>query len=54
MVTSPIMDEAEHCQDLVLIRAGKLLAHGTPEHLREHTHTRTIEETFMKLEGRTS
>lgn len=50
IVTSHVMDEAEHCDYLMLIRDGKLLAFDKPKSLEAHTHTRTIEQTFLKLE----
>jgi ABC-2 type transport system ATP-binding protein len=45
------MDEAERCDDLILIRSGKLLAHGSPSELKKHNNTKTIKETFLKLVG---
>ncbi len=38
-VTTHFMDEAEHCDELALIYAGKVVATGTPSQLkREHIH----------------
>jgi len=51
LVSSHSMDEAERCDDLILIRSGKLLAHGSPSELKKHNNTKTIEETFLKLVG---
>ena len=51
LVSSHSMDEAERCDDLILIRSGKLLAHGSPNELKRHNNTNTIEETFLKLVG---
>jgi len=51
LVTSHVMDEASRCDDLLLIRDGKLLAHGTPTELCERTGTKTVEESFLKLVG---
>jgi ABC-2 type transport system ATP-binding protein len=54
LVSSHSMDEAERCDDLILIRAGKLIAHRTPSELKRQTGTKTIEEGFIKLvEGET-
>ena len=51
LVSSHSMDEAERCDDLILIRSGKLIAHGTPSELKKQTGTKTIEESFLKLVG---
>ncbi len=51
LVSSHSMDEAERCDDLILIRSGKLLAHGSPSELKKNNNTKTIEETFLKLVG---
>ena len=37
LVSSHVMDEADHCGDLLLMRDGRLLAHTTPTRLREDT-----------------
>lgn len=49
IVSSHVMDEASRCDDLLLIRRGKFLAHATPERLCKHTHTKTVEEAFLTL-----
>lgn len=49
LVSSHVMDEAERCDELLLIRGGELLAHGTPQSLRERSHSKTVEESFLKL-----
>jgi ABC-2 type transport system ATP-binding protein len=49
IVTSHVMDEADRCDDLVLIRAGQVLAHGSPKELCNQTHSRSVEESFIKL-----
>ncbi len=51
LVSSHSMDEAERCDDLVLIRDGKLIAHSTPAELKTKTNTKSIEESFLKLVG---
>ncbi len=51
LVSSHSMDEAERCDDLILIRSGKKIAHGTPDDLKKNTGTKTIEESFLKLVG---
>lgn len=49
LVSSHVMDEAERCHDLLLLREGRLLAQGTPEALRTRTHADTVEEGFLHL-----
>jgi ABC-2 type transport system ATP-binding protein len=50
-VSSHSMDEASRCDDLVLIRGGKLLAHSSPAELMHQTGTKNIEASFLKLVG---
>ncbi len=51
LVSSHVMDEAEHCQRLGLIRAGKLIAEGSPDELRRIAATRNLEDAFLALSG---
>lgn len=51
IISSHVMDEADRCDDLVLIRGGKVLAHASPHELRAGTHSKTVEEGFIKLVG---
>jgi ABC-2 type transport system ATP-binding protein len=54
LVSSHVMDEAERCQRLGLIRFGKLLGEGTPDEVRAMAGTNNLEEAFLKLSGRES
>jgi ABC-2 type transport system ATP-binding protein len=49
LVSSHVMDEAERCDWLVLLRAGRVLASGTPSELRERTGAATVEQAFLTL-----
>lgn len=49
LISSHVMDEASRCDWLVLLRDGQMLADGTPDELTEYTHTRSIENAFLKL-----
>ncbi|MGW5402477.1 ABC transporter ATP-binding protein [Streptomyces sp. NPDC003952] len=49
LVSSHVMDEAERCHDLLLMREGRILAQDTPEALRTRTRTDTVEEGFLHL-----
>jgi ABC-2 type transport system ATP-binding protein len=51
IISSHVMDEASRCDELLLIREGKLLAQGSPHELCERTGTKTVEESFLKLVG---
>ena len=51
LISSHVMDEAEHCDDLLLIRDGQLLAHGSPDELRQQTKTDSVERAFLALVG---
>jgi ABC-2 type transport system ATP-binding protein len=54
LVSSHVMDEAERCQRLGLIRFGKLLGEGTPDEVRAAAGTNNLEQAFLKLSGRES
>lgn len=51
IVSSHVMDEAERCDTLVLLRDGRVVAHDTPAALRQQTHTKTVEQSFLQLVG---
>ncbi|MFJ4439450.1 ABC transporter ATP-binding protein [Streptomyces sp. NPDC088923] len=49
LISSHVMDEAERCDHLLLLREGALLAAGTPEDLRTRTATDSVEAAFLAL-----
>lgn len=59
LVSSHVMDEAERCHRLLLMREGEILAGGTshaegyggdtPDDLRTRTRSETVEEAFLHL-----
>lgn len=49
LVSSHVMDEAERCHRLLLMRDGRILADDTPEALRARTGTDTVEAAFLHL-----
>jgi ABC-2 type transport system ATP-binding protein len=51
IVSSHVMDEAERCDRLVLVRDGAVLDEGTPQELRERTHSNRMEDAFLALAG---
>jgi ABC-2 type transport system ATP-binding protein len=54
IISSHVMDEAERCDELLLIRDGGLVASGSPAELCQRTGTKTVEQSFLKLAGDTS
>jgi ABC-2 type transport system ATP-binding protein len=49
LVSSHVMDEAERCERLGLIRLGRLLAEGTSEEMRRRAGVERLEDAFLKL-----
>ncbi|MEV6618504.1 ABC transporter ATP-binding protein [Streptomyces sp. NPDC051051] len=49
LVSSHVMDEAERCHRLILMREGEILADGTPDELRARTGSDTVEAAFLHL-----
>ena len=49
LVSSHVMDEAERCDQLLLMRDGAILAHDTPAAIKESAGTDDIESAFLKL-----
>ncbi|PYI54458.1 ABC transporter ATP-binding protein [Paenibacillus flagellatus] len=51
VVTTHVMDEADRCHRLGLIRDGRLIAVGTPESMKRETGSATIEQAFLRYGG---
>lgn len=51
LVSSHVMEEAEQCDRIILMRDGRILAHETPKNLKQQTKTTNIESAFLKLVG---
>jgi ABC-2 type transport system ATP-binding protein len=49
LVSSHVMDEADRCDDLVLLRGGAVLAAGTPTSLRARTGAADLDAAFLTL-----
>ncbi len=51
IITTHVMDEAEKCDKLAMMRDGKVLAVGTASRLIEKAHAEDFEDAFIKLGG---
>jgi ABC-2 type transport system ATP-binding protein len=49
LVSSHVMDEAERCDELLLMREGRIVATGAPSELLARTRTDDLEEAFLSL-----
>lgn len=49
LVSSHVMDEARRCDDVMLLRDGRLVAHGSPAGLLRQTATDDLDEAFLRL-----
>jgi len=49
LVSSHVMDEAERCHDLLLMREGRVLTQDSPRALKERTGTDTLDKAFLAL-----
>jgi ABC-2 type transport system ATP-binding protein len=53
LVSSHVMDEAERCDEIILMREGRIVAAEPPGSLLEQTRTDDLEDAFIALaEGR--
>ena len=49
LVSTHIMDEADRCDDLILMREGRIVACAPPPALRQQTQTQDLESAFLAL-----
>jgi ABC-2 type transport system ATP-binding protein len=49
LVSSHVMDEAERCDQLLLMRDGAILAHGTPAEIKERGGAQDVETAFLGI-----
>jgi ABC-2 type transport system ATP-binding protein len=49
IVSSHVMDEADHCDQLLLLREGKLIADEAPASLRARTGCDDLDDAFLAL-----
>jgi len=51
LVASHVMDEADRCDELLFIRAGKVIAEGSGAELRAKAKTDNLETAFLQFAG---
>lgn len=51
IITTHVMDEAEKCDYISMVRDGALIANGTPSQLKEQYSVNTLEEVFLNAGG---
>jgi ABC-2 type transport system ATP-binding protein len=49
LVSSHVMDEAQRCQELLLVREGRIVFGGEPDELRRSTGEDDLEAAFLSL-----
>ena len=49
LVSSHVMDEAERCDRLLLMRGGAVIADGSPQEVKQRTGVDDIESAFLAL-----
>ncbi|HTZ06752.1 MAG TPA: ABC transporter ATP-binding protein [Gaiellaceae bacterium] len=49
LVSSHVMDEADRCDELLLLREGRLVAQATPDELRARTGVADMDAAFLRL-----
>jgi ABC-2 type transport system ATP-binding protein len=51
LVSSHVMDEAAHCDHLVLMREGRVIAAASPDEIRRRAGTDDLGDAFVTLAG---
>ncbi len=54
IVTTHVMDEAEKCDRLILLRGGSIIENGSPEELKAKTTQGTLEAAFIESARRSN
>jgi ABC-2 type transport system ATP-binding protein len=49
LISSHVMDEADRCDSLLLLREGRLVAQATPDELRSRTGAESLDAAFLRL-----
>jgi ABC-2 type transport system ATP-binding protein len=51
IVTTHVMDEAEKCDTVAMVRDGRILTQGSPAHLKEEFQVDRLDDVFLKVGG---
>ena len=51
LVTTHVMDEAERCTSVAMVRDGGIIARGSPAELKKQTGKETMEQCFLHFGG---
>lgn len=51
LITTHVMDEAEKCDLLAMVRDGEIISSGSPLELKNHYSINSLEEVFLKAGG---
>ncbi|WP_057914246.1 ABC transporter ATP-binding protein [Peribacillus muralis] len=51
LITTHVMDEAERCDKLAMLREGTVIASGTPAALKQQYAVETLDDVFLKIGG---
>ncbi|PLS03092.1 ABC transporter ATP-binding protein [Neobacillus cucumis] len=51
LITTHVMDEAEKCDYLAMVRDGEIITSGSPQELKKQYGIATLEEVFLKAGG---
>ncbi|ANB59520.1 ABC transporter ATP-binding protein [Anoxybacteroides amylolyticum] len=52
VVTTHVMDEAEKCDRLAMVREGKIITSGSPVQLKQQYEVSNLEDVFVKAGGK--
>ena len=51
LVTTHVMDEANRCDYISMLRDGSIIAHGSPQALKEQFNAQNLDEVFLYAGG---
>ncbi|MDI2586382.1 ABC transporter ATP-binding protein [Psychrobacillus sp. NEAU-3TGS] len=51
LITTHVMDEAEKCDQLAMVRGGEIISNGSPAALKSHYNINSLEEVFLRAGG---
>lgn len=49
LITTHVLDEADKCDRLLLMREGQIISYGTPNEIKSSYNVNTIEDVFLAL-----